>query len=284
MKQPSPTEAVMKVLAPTPLGIPGLLIPIFESENAWWIQDTNRGGRVARFNEIEIDNQDSIISSPAEIRVRLGQSPVYALALDTATILVGRRSALSRLINFADPRLANEPELRLDLAEFVGNLEAQRAAQRQIDELEAIPSRTTVTKQRDRKNSLPYEHALTFFDTLNVAKPEVLGAINLAIRQHFGIPQEQSLESKVLPKSKHSKYAKLSVKYLTPEGEEVRQVKVISIKNKYWVRPIPKETSMIPKRMHGRSKFFSSVRSGFFRRLKAKIRVPKKTEKAEVEA
>jgi len=129
----STTNAELRGFCQTALGVPSMLIPVFGVNNHWLIQDTDRRGLVAQFKEIEPPTGQICVNAKAGTFLAVGDPPIYALGLDSSEVISGDKETFSKLIDFTDPRLAESPELRADLAEFVGNSDALRAALAEIE-------------------------------------------------------------------------------------------------------------------------------------------------------
>lgn len=96
-----------------------MVIPVFKGGNELFVQDTGRDGLVLRFVETDLSEAENLIRVSGAFTLSVGDEPVYAVALDYGSIILGTQEELASKLDFGDSRLADHPELRADLAEFV---------------------------------------------------------------------------------------------------------------------------------------------------------------------
>lgn len=149
-----PTTARLHGYAKSPLGVPGMVIPVYQIEDrqGWYVQETGRNGRVAGFEEIELSGHGELMAAMADVpcHLSIGDEPVYAVALDEEQIMQGTMGELASKLDFTEPRLAVHPALRADLAEFVGNQEAFERALRDLEDGRAQQKALQEARERSR--------------------------------------------------------------------------------------------------------------------------------------
>jgi hypothetical protein len=99
---------------------PAFLIPLFENEDGFWVQEIDADGIITGFSRCSFPDSVTIVPSESNEPYRVGNQALYAFYLEDGAVIADTAEQLQLALGDRIAELSEYPFLRLEVLKFLG--------------------------------------------------------------------------------------------------------------------------------------------------------------------